>query len=377
MSNPLQELIRYGQSFWYDNIRRALLTGGELKRMVAEDGLRGLTSNPTIFDKAIAGSADYDDSLRRFEHLPARELFLELEIEDIGAAADVLRGVYDDSQGRDGFVSIEVTPDLARNTEATVAQARWLWQRLNRPNVMVKVPATPEGVPAVRRLLAEGININITLLFDFPTYQKVIEAWLGALEERARKGQPIDRIASVASLFVSRVDTKVDKLLEARTSAEPGRKKEFEALQGQSGIANARRMYGLFRQVVGSERFRQLAAKGARPQRPLWASTSTKNPKYPDTLYADALIGPDTVDTMPDVTIAAFRDHGHPADRLTGSEAEAERVLAALAQAGIDLEAALIELLHEGVASFDKSYQDLLAGIQAKLARLQNEVKTA
>ncbi len=375
MGNPLQELIRFGQSFWYDNIRRELLTGGGLKRMVAEDGLRGLTSNPTIFDKAISGSADYDESLRRHAHLPAKELFLEIELEDIGAAADVLRGVYDGSEGRDGFVSIELTPDLARDAQASIQQAQWLWGRLQRPNVMVKVPATPEGIPVVRRLLADGINVNITLLFDLPSYEKVLDTWLSALEDRAKQGLPLDRIASVASLFVSRVDVKVDKLLAARAAAAPERKQEFEALLGQSGIANARHMYSVFREMARSERFRKLAALGARPQRLLWASTSTKNPKYPDIYYADALIGPDTVDTMPDVTIAAFRDHGHPADRLTGSESEAQRVLKALSAAGIDLQSALLELREEGVASFDKSYRDLLAGIQAKLARL--EVRTA
>lgn len=375
MGNPLRELIRFGQSFWYDNIRRELLTGGGLKRMVAEDGLRGLTSNPTIFDKAISGSADYDESLRRHAHLPPKELFLEIELEDIGAAADLLRGVYDDSEGRDGFVSIEITPDLARDAQASIQQAQWLWGRLRRPNVMVKVPATPEGIPVVRRLLAEGINVNVTLLFDLPSYEKVLDAWLSALEDRAQQGQPLDRIASVASLFVSRVDVKVDKLLAARAAAAPERKQEIEALLGQSGIANARHMYSVFLKMVRSERFRKLAAKGARPQRLLWASTSTKNPKYPDIYYADALIGPDTVDTMPDVTITAFRDHGHPADRLTGSEGEAQRVLKGLSAAGVDLQSALLELREEGVASFDKSYRDLLAGIQAKLAQL--EVRTA
>ncbi len=375
MGNPLQELIRFGQSFWYDNIRRELLTGDGLKRMVAEDGLRGLTSNPTIFDKAISGSADYDESLRRHAHLPPKELFLEIELEDIGAAADVLRGVYDGSEGRDGFVSIELTPDLARDAQASIQQAQWLWGRLQRPNVMVKVPATPEGLPVVRRLLTDGINVNITLLFDLPSYEQVLDAWLSALEDRAKQGLPLDRIASVASLFVSRVDVKVDTLLAASAAAAPERKQEFEALLGQSGIANARHMYSVFREMARSERFRKLAAQGARPQRLLWASTSTKNPKYPDIYYADALIGPDTVDTMPDVTIAAFRDHGHPADRLTGKESEAQRVLKGLSAAGIDLQSALLELREEGVASFDKSYRDLLAGIQAKLAQL--EVRTA
>lgn len=371
MPNPLQQLIQFGQSFWYDNIRRALLNSGELKRMVEEDGLRGLTSNPTIFEKAIAGSSDYDDSIRHHLHLPARELFLELEIEDITAAADVLRPVYDSSQGADGFVSIEVTPDLARDADATIAQARALWKRINRPNVMVKVPSTAECIRAIHQLLSEGININITLLFDFASYKQVVEAWLSALEKRQRAGQPVDRVASVASLFVSRVDTKVDAMLDQRAAAEPARAEALRSLEGKAGIANARRMYQYFKEFTASPRFQSLARAGARPQRLLWASTSTKNPHYPDTLYADALIGPDTVDTMPDATIHAFRDHGHPADRLSGSLAEAKPVLDGLAAAGIDLEKALVELQEEGVEKFDQSFNELLAGLRAKAARLQ------
>ncbi|MGH9541024.1 MAG: bifunctional transaldolase/phosoglucose isomerase [Terriglobales bacterium] len=366
MPNPLQQLHDFGQSFWYDNIRRALLTSGELKRMVEEDGLRGLTSNPTIFEKAIAGSGDYDASIRRNLHLPPRDLFLELAIEDIAAACDVLRGVYDGSGGADGFCSIEVTPDLAHDEAATIAQARELWRRTARPNVMVKVPATPECIPAIHKLLAEGININITLLFDYESYGQVVEAWLSALEKRLHAGQPVNRLASVASLFVSRVDTKVDAMLAAKAKADPARAASLEALEGKAGIANARRMYAYFKQIVASPRFQKLAAAGAHPQRLLWASTSTKNPRYPDTLYADALIGPDTVDTMPDATIHAFRDHGHPADRLSGSLAEAGPVLEGLRAASIDFEAALRELQVEGVEKFAESYDELTECIRAK-----------
>ena len=366
MPNPLQQLFDYGQSFWYDNIRRAMLTSGELRRMVEEDGLRGLTSNPTIFEKAIAGSSDYDASIRRNLHLAPRELFLELEIEDITAAADVLRGVYDKSQGADGFCSIEVTPDLAHDAAATVAQARELWRRIARPNVMVKVPATAECIPAIHQLLAEGININITLLFDFKSYRQVVEAWLSALEKRLQAGQPIQRLASVASLFVSRVDTKIDARLAELAAANPGRAEQLASLEGKAGIANARRMYAYFKEMVASARFQKLAQAGARPQRLLWASTSTKNPRYPDTLYADALIGPDTVDTMPDATIHAFRDHGHPADRLSGSLGEAKPVLDGLQAAGIDFEAALVELQVEGVEKFAESYDELLECIRSK-----------
>ena len=348
----MRQLLDFGQSFWYDNIRRSLIFGGELKRMIDEDGLRGLTSNPTIFAKAIAGSADYDASIRRHLDDTPGQVFLELEIEDIGAACDLFRPVYDASQGRDGFCSIEVFPDLARDAAATVAQAREIWRRLNRPNVMVKVPSTPECIPAIRQLLTDGININITLMFDFAAYQAVLEAYLTALEARLAQGQPIQRLAAVASLFVSRVDTRLDRKLADLAKQNPGRAAALEQLEGKSGIANSQRMYQHFLAVTASARWQRLAAAGARPQRLLWASTSTKNPKYPDTVYADALVAPDTVDTMPDVTVAAFRDHGHPGDNLRPTLAQAEPVLAGLAQAGIDFEAELRGLQDEGVDLF-------------------------
>jgi transaldolase/glucose-6-phosphate isomerase len=367
MPNPLQRLHDFGQSFWYDNIRREMLLDGGLARMVREDGLRGLTSNPTIFAKALAQGTAYDADTRRLAARPAAEIFLELMISDIQGACDVLRPVYDASGGTDGFCSIEVFPDLARDAAGTMAQARMLWQRVSRPNVMVKIPSTPECIPAIAACLSEGININITLMFGFKSYQAVVEAYLGALEKRLAAQQPIAKLASVASLFVSRVDTKVD----ARLGAHP-------ELQGKAGIANARRMYRHFQQAFAGPRWDKLKAAGAHPQRLLWASTSTKNPKYPDTLYADALIGAHTVDTMPDVTVEAFRDHGRPADRLgeamANYAAEVETVLEQLAAAGIDMEAVALELQNEGVDAFQKSYDELIAGLTRKVAALSQTI---
>ncbi|MGH9393274.1 MAG: transaldolase, partial [Terriglobales bacterium] len=361
--NPLQQLHSVGQSFWYDNIRRDLLRNGELARMVREDGLRGLTSNPTIFAKALAHGPDYDTSIRHNWKKPAAEIFLDLEIEDIQGACDVLRPVHDEAQGHDGFCSIEVFPELARDAQGTTTQARMLWQRVARPNVMVKIPATPECIAPIHACLAEGININITLMFGFDSYQAVVEAYLSALEQRLAAGQPIARLASVASLFVSRVDSKLDPRLAAHPE-----------LRGKAGIANAQRMYQHFQQAFSGPRWEKLAAAGARPQRLLWASTSTKNPKYPDTLYADALIGPHTVDTMPDQTVAAFRDHGKVVDRLSQAvknyAAEVAPVLDALAKAGVDMDQVALELQNEGVDSFQKSYVELIAGLRDKVAGL-------
>lgn len=371
--NPLQQLLQFGQSFWYDNIRRELLTSGELARMVREDGLRGMTSNPTIFAKAVSSGGDYDATIRAWQTRAADEIFLELELEDIAGAADVLRPIYDQSGGKDGYVSIEVFPNLARDAAATIDQARLLWRRLLRPNVMVKVPSTPECIPAIATLLEEGININITLMFGFDSYQHVVEAYMGALEHRLAAGKPIAHIGSVASLFVSRVDSKVDAKLEALAAANPAHAAEFRALEGRAGIANAQRMYRHFQECFAGPRWQRLAAQGAQPQRLLWASTSTKNPKYPDTLYAEALVGPETVDTMPDVTVEAFRDHGKPADRLSKSEGEFAPVLEGLKREGIDFDAVLLELQNEGVELFEKSYQELIASIEKKVQALRAE----
>ncbi len=369
--NRLRQLAEYGQSFWYDNIRRALLTGGGLKKMIEEDGLRGLTSNPTIFAKAIAGSGDYDDSIRRVLEQTPENIFLELAVEDISAACDLFRPVYEREGGRDGFCSIEVFPNLARDAAGTIAQARELWRRVNRPNVMIKVPSTPECIPAIRQLLTEGININITLMFDFHAYQAVLEAYLSALEARREGRQPLDRLASVASLFVSRVDTRLDKQLEAIAKAKPAQAESARGLLGQTGLANARRMYAHFEQVSASERYKKLAGAGARPQRLLWASTSTKNPNYPDTLYADALVAPHTVDTMPDATVAAFRDHGKPGDNLRPTLDQAAPTLAALQALGVDFERELVALQNEGVVLFEQSFEELIASLQEKAEALR------
>ncbi|MGH9466000.1 MAG: bifunctional transaldolase/phosoglucose isomerase [Terriglobales bacterium] len=365
--NPLQQLHDFGQSFWYDNIRRDLLRNGELARMVKEDGLRGLTSNPTIFAKALAHGSDYDTAIRHEWTRPGPELFLSLMIADIQDACDVLRPVFDSAGGRDGFCSIEVFPNLARDRDGTIEQARMLWKRVNRPNVMVKIPSTPECIPAIAACLTEGININITLMFGYDSYQAVVEAYQSALEKRLAAGQPVNQLASVASLFVSRVDTKVD----ARLAQHP-------ELQGKAGIANARRMYRYFQQAFAGPRWEKLQAAGAHPQRLLWASTSTKNPHYPDTLYAEALVGPHTVDTMPDVTIQAYRDHGKPANRLQEAmdhyADEVESVLDALAKAGMDMDQVARELQEEGVDAFQQSYVDLLAGLSQKVARSSQQM---
>lgn len=361
--NPLQQLHEFGQSFWYDNIRRDLLRNGELARMVREDGLRGLTSNPTIFAKALEHGSDYDTAIRHEWTKAPADLFISLMVDDIQHACDVLRPVFDSADGHDGFCSIEVFPDLARNTQGTIEQARMLWKKVGRPNVMVKIPSTPECIPAIQTCLAEGININITLMFGFDSYRAVVEAFFSALEKRVAAGQPIDKLASVASLFVSRVDTKVDKRLDKNPE-----------LHGKAGIANARRMYQYFQKTFAGPRWEKLVAKGAHPQRLLWASTSTKNPQYPDTLYAEALIGPHTVDTMPDVTITAYRDHGKPANRLQEAmdhyDTEVKAVLDALARAGIDMDQVSRELQDEGVEAFQKSYVELITGLRHKVARV-------
>jgi transaldolase/transaldolase/glucose-6-phosphate isomerase len=361
--NPLRRLHDFGQSLWYDNIERRLLQSGELARMIAEDGLRGITSNPTIFEKAITGSKDYDAALASLvksgNGLDGRALFFDLAIADIQAAADLLRPTYDQSGGRDGFVSLEVSPDLAYDSEATVAEAERLHARVDRPNLMIKVPATKEGVLAFETLTAKGISINVTLLFAVERYQEVVEAYLSGLETRLRRGQPVQGIASVASFFVSRVDSAVDKLLE-----QHGEK----SLQGRIAIANAKLAYAWYQHVFGTPRFENLRQAGAAPQRLLWASTGTKNPAYSDVLYLDALIGPDTVNTVPPATYAAYKDHGQPRATLTEGLDEAKRQVARLKELGIDLAAVTAQLEKEGVQSFAKSFDNLLQATAAKAA---------
>lgn len=363
-TNPLIMLGRLGQSPWYDYITRELLSSGRLAKLIAEDGLRGMTSNPTIFEKAISGSEDYDEDIRRLiaEGQKPEQIFDALSLADVRAACDIFRPLYDALEGRDGLVSIEVNPELASDTKAQVAEAARLWKAVGRPNVMVKIPGTAAGVPAIEESLAAGISINVTLLFSVPRYQEVIEAFLRGLERRRKAGQPIDRISSVASFFVSRVDGKVDPLLDK--AGDP------QQLRGSIAIANAGMAYAAFERSLTTPRWQALAAAGARPQRPLWASTSTKDPRYSDTHYIEPLIAPMTVNTIPPETFDAYRDHGEAEVRIAETMAQAPERLRALAAAGIDLAGITRVLEDEGVEKFSESYRKLLRGIEAKAAAL-------
>ncbi len=362
--NSLKALHQQGQSVWFDYIKRSLITSGELKRLVEEDGVRGVTSNPTIFEKAIAGSTDYDGDLRAaLEEEPCvaeEALFERLAVPDIQMAADVLRGVYDDSGGADGFVSMEVSPRLARDTAGTVGEARRLWDTVARPNLMIKVPATPEGIPAIETLLAGGINVNATLMFSLAHYDAVAGAYIKALSVCEHP----DRVSSVASFFVSRVDTAVDSALESAGTPDA------LALRGKIAVANAKLAYARFRELFGGGEFSALAEKGARVQRPLWASTGTKNKAYSDVLYVEELIGSDTVNTMPPATMDAFRDHGSPQSRVEEGLDEARVTIAALPGLGIDLDKVTEKLQDDGVASFAASYEKLIAVLKKKRTAL-------
>jgi transaldolase/glucose-6-phosphate isomerase len=364
--NPLAELEKVGQSVWFDQMERKLVTTGRLQQMIDEDDLRGLTSNPTIFEKAIGGSEDYDAQLRQLaaKNADRDTIYDELVLQDIGDAADVFKPVYDRCKGGDGFCSIEVSPLLARDTQGTINEAKRLFGRLNRPNVMVKIPATPEGIPAIEESIANGININITLIFSNDVYKQVMEAYLRGLERRVEKNLPISDIASVASFFVSRIDTKADKQIEEKLKATGDQ--ELEGLLGKVAIANAKLAYQEFKKVFGSERFEKLRHYGARVQRPLWASTGTKNPKYSDVLYIESLIGPDTVNTVPPATYDAFKDHGHVRLTLEENVEEAAEVLKKFHDKGLSLDAITKELTDEGVKSFDASFDSLMSTIEAR-----------
>ena len=370
--NPLQELVDQGQSVWLDYLSRDLIRSGQLEQMIADDGLRGITSNPTIFHGAISGSDTYDAEIASLaaSGLDAEATFETLAIADIRAACDILMQVYETSQGRDGFVSLEVSPHLARDTAGTVSAARRLAARVDHRNLMIKVPATREGLPAIETLLGEGINVNITLIFAQEVYRGVAEAYLNALEARAARGDSVDDVASVASTFVSRIDSAVDAQLEALAESRPDAAKEAQALLGQAAIANSKAVYRIFEDIFGGERFQRLAARGARRQRPLWASTSTKNPEYPPTLYVDELIGPDTVNTMPENTMTAFRDQGEVQETVRADQDFWNEVLERLKRLGIDLDAVMMQLEDEGVQKFVDSYDELLADLDAKAAAL-------
>lgn len=369
-TNPLHTLEQCGQSIWLDSLSRDLIHSGTFSRLVQEDGISGVTANPSIFEKAIVDSHDYDESIRALGATgrPSIGVYEDLAIEDVGAAADILRATYDRREAGDGFVSIEVSPDLAYDTRASIDEARRFWRELDRLNIMVKIPATPEGIPAIEQLTAEGINVNITLIFAVEMYERVMDAYLTGLERRVRQGQPIDHIASVASFFVSRVDTLVDKLLEARAEqADEMKRASLKALEGKTAVANAKIAYERFQQVFGSERFLHLANHGGKMQRPLWASTSTKNPQLPDTLYVSSLIGPHTVNTMPMETIDAFRDHGTvDCGAVMQGANEAREDLVNLERAGISMTTVTDDLIRDGVEKFCKALHSLLDTIEQR-----------
>lgn len=365
MEVPAVRAAQLGQSMWYDNISRDLLDGGELARLIADAGVRGVTSNPSIFQKAMTTSPAYASEFEELaaEGRSAAEIYEALAVSDIQRGADLLRRVYDGTEGRDGFISLEVSPALAHDTEGTIAEAKRLWAAVDRPNLMIKIPATPEGIPAVRAAIAAGMNVNITLIFSVSAHAKVIDAFLSGLEDRVRRGLPVDRIASVASFFVSRVDGAIDKTLEEKAKAGAA---GALALRGKAAIANAKLAYELFEKEFGSARFEKLRAKGAQVQRPLWASTSTKNPAYRDTIYVDTLIGPHTVNTLPPATLTAFNDHGTAAVTIKDGLAEAKADLAAIEALGISLEGVCAALLKDGVAAFAKSFTDLLGAVETR-----------
>jgi len=363
-ANPLKGLLAYGQSPWMDYIRRDLLTGGGLQKMIDNDGLRGMTSNPAIFEKAIATSKDYADIIESPESkkLDAKAIFERIAIRDVQQACDIFKPVYQESRTRDGYVSLEVSPMLAHDTQGTLDEARRLWKSVNRPNVMIKVPATKEGVPAIRQLLEEGLNINITLLFAQSAYEQVAAAFLDALEARAAKNQDISHIASVASFFVSRIDTLIDGRIDEllKTTTDAAKRSKLTAVQGKIAIANAKLTYRKYQELFGGARWKALTAKGAQPQRLLWASTSTKNPKYRDVIYVEELIGADTVDTIPPATFDAFRDHGKLRPSLTENVDQAAKTMAALEEVGISMMEVTNKLLQDGVKLFADAFTQLL-----------------
>ena len=368
-TNPLKELLKFGQSVWLDYIRRDLLTSGELKRLIDEDGLRGMTSNPTIFEKAIAGGSLYDDllsSLRSRTDLDAKGRYEILAIRDIQDAADFLRPVYDSSKRRDGYVSLEVSPHLARDTKGTLEEARKLWKAVGRENVMIKIPGTTEGIPAFQQAISEGINVNVTLLFAQEVYVKVAEAYIAGLEQFAKNGGDVSRMASVASFFISRIDSAVDAIIDTRLKAskDAREQEQLKSVQGKVAIANGKQTYEKYQAIFSAPRWKALAAKGGQTQRVLWASTSTKNPAYRDVLYVEELIGPDTVDTIPPATLDAFREHGKPRQSLTEDLPAAHKTMEAAAKLGISMKDVTDKLTDDGVRLFSEAFDKLLEAVE-------------
>lgn len=376
--NSLKRLSAAGQAIWLDYIDRPMLRNGDLERRIRDDALTGMTSNPTIFEKALAEGSAYDDQIRSAAgDFTAMELFELIATTDVRDACDAFRATYDRTNGADGYVSIEVSPAAANDARATISEASRLWATVDRPNVMVKVPGTVEGAVAVRQLTANGVNVNITLLFAIEAYKRVIDGYFAGLEDRVKAGKNISQIHSVASFFVSRVDTEVDKRLEASIAKTPANQQTLKALEGKAAIANAKLAYKLFQSQIASPRWKALASKGATVQRPLWASTSTKNPAYRDVMYVEELIGPDTVNTMPPQTIEAFRDHGVVARTVDANVDEAQRTIDALERNGVSMRDVTDKLLTDGLASFQKSFETLLAGLEKKTRALGKELVTS
>lgn len=368
-TTPLKELVKLGQSVWLDYIRRDLIETGELKRLIDEDGLRGMTSNPSIFEKAIVESKYYQDSLRELDRrtdLDANGRYEVLAIRDIQDAADVFRPVYQNTKRRDGYVSLEVSPVLARDTQKTLTEARRLWKAVGRENIMIKVPGTAEGIPAFQQLISEGINVNVTLLFAQEVYEEVAKAYVAGVAQLAANGGDVSRIASVASFFISRIDTLVDSILEQRLKTAKGEreKSDLQSLMGKIAVANGKQTYQAYLRIFSTDRWKKLADKGAHTQRVLWASTSTKNPKYSDVMYVEDLIGPDTVNTMPPATLDAYRDHGHPRQTLTEDVESADRVMEKLAKVGISIKEVTNKLTEDGVHLFAESFEKLLKAVE-------------
>ena len=357
----IEKLEDFGQSVWLDYIQRSMTRGGRLKDLIEQSGIRGVTSNPAIFEKAIDNSNDYDDDINQLvrQGKSAHEIYEILTVQDIKEAADVFRSLYERTQGQDGYVSLEVSPHIAHDTEMTIREARELWKKVSRPNIFIKIPATAEGLPAIRQCISEGINVNITLIFGLPTYMKVANAYIEGLELRLEQGRSIKRLASVASFFLSRIDVLVDKLLEK--AIEQGNNPDIaQSLHGQVAISCAKVAYQMYKEIFSSDKFKRLAEESANPQRLLWASTSTKNPSYSDIKYVEPLIGPQTVNTMPTETLEAYRDHGEPAGRLEENAAEADHLLARLSEVGINMDDIANQLEAEGIEKFVKPYDSLI-----------------
>jgi transaldolase / glucose-6-phosphate isomerase len=368
-TNPLKALLSYGQSMWLDYIRRDLITSGSLKKMIQEDGLRGMTSNPSIFEKAIAESSLYDDilnSLASRSDLDATARYEQIAIRDIQDVADILRPVYEESKFRDGYVSLEVSPLLALKTQETIEEGRRLWKAVSRENLMIKVPGTAEGLPAIRQLISEGININVTLLFAQEVYEKVAEAYIAGLEDLAKHGGNLKKMAGVASFFISRIDSLVDSMIDEslKTASDVQQQTLLKSLKGKVAIANGKLTYQRYQRIFSGPRWEALATKGAQTQRVLWASTSTKNPAYRDVMYVEELIGPDTVDTMPPATVDAFRDHGQLRNSLTENVPAAQKVMDDLAKAGISIKEVTTKLTTDGVKLFADAFEKLLSAVE-------------